>query len=155
MTKLILSALSAVALLVSGASFAATGVGGAVTKYGYALDLSMDQGPDAFIHGQLGAYDRAHELFENDNSHQVFGNIDYNLSAALSKNVSLYAGCGIGDVATRGPALRLPLGITAKFDRLPVQVAYEMTPSIAITTDSAPHTRMFTDQTIAVRYVLK
>ena len=155
MHKIFLSVISAAALMVSTAGFSDTlsglGIGAAHDKNGYALDLNYAQGQGAMIHGQIGQTDQHFK----DQKQNVFVNADYDLIAPVSRNVAVYAGAGLADTATRGPSARLPLGVMATFDALPVQVAYEMTPSVKLVGDDNGKHGTFMDHSLAVRYLIK
>lgn len=163
MRKLILSLIAAAGLFAAAPSFAQSatpstttyGVGGAVTKGGYGLDMTIDQHKGAVIHGQIGTDDNDHQIYQDQGSHQAFANLDYDLIAPISRNVAFYAGAGIGEKATRGLALRVPFGVQATFDAMPVQVALEVAPTVAFYNNQDPNTHMYTDNMIAVRYLIK
>ena len=151
MKKVTLSVLAAVAMFASSAAVAQVGVGVAGAKAGYGLDLTYDLGQESMVHGMIGQTDKVEG---SDKPQVLFGSVDYDLTAAISKNVAVYAGAGVGERQSRGIAARLPLGIMATFDRFPVQVAYEVVPSLTLGDTSADrHT--FTDHSLAVRYLLK
>jgi len=151
MRNVLVSVFAAVTLFASGAAVAQVGVGVAGAKAGYGLDLTYDLGQESMVHGMIGQTDK---IEGSDKPQVLFGSVDYDLTAAISKNVGVYAGLGLGVHQERGIDARLPIGIMATFDRFPVQVALETARSMSLSQDASGR-RTFTDHSLAVRYLIK